>query len=365
MSPKPNDAPILINHVADTYRGYPGETLTFFTRVCIQQPVSKVKVQITVPAGAILEDFSALPSCDEVSVWTESEIGPNHVEWQMDQELQTDTVLEYQTRATLAHRKVFKPEFDSVSIESHANITVITSNGTSFSTQASVNVEASFKGQYTQHLPTIYQSDDLMGRFLMLFESFWSPIEKQTDTIPLYFDPQITPDGFLPWLASWFDLLLDRNLSEKQRRILVQSAFSLYRKRGTKQGLQEYLEIYTGGHARIIEHRGNNFRLGTQARIGTGLALGTENQPHTFTVYLRLPAMSLDSEEQNIRHRRIETLIETEKPAHTGYTLHIEESDQAVTPPTSLKPKNIDKRKDSERERKGPDSQLPQQKDQP
>ncbi len=338
MSPKANNTPVVVDHITDVNRVYPGETLTFFTRVCIQHPISAMKVQIIVPTGAILEDFAAQPECNEVSVWTESEVGPNHIEWKIDQELQTGAILEYQAHATLAHKKVFKPEFDSISIESRANVIVTTPNGADFSTQASVNVEVSFKGRYTHNLPPIYHSDDLMGRFLMLFESFWGPIEKQTNAIPLYFDPLLTPNEFLPWLASWFDLFLDENLSEKQKRDLVQSAFSLYRKRGTKQGLQEYLEIYTGGHARIIEHRGNNFRLGAQARMGTGLALGTENQPHTFSVFLQLPTISSDSRDPNIQYRRIETIIETEKPAHTGYILHVEESDQAVTPPISLKP---------------------------
>lgn len=326
-SPKSNDIPILINHVADAYRRYPGETLVFFTHICVQQVVSKVKVQVTVPEGMILEDFLATPNCREVSVWTESELGPNHLEWQIDQELQVGTVLEYQTRATIAHRKPPSPELYNTTMESYAKVTAVIQNGDTFSTQESVSIGIFFSGQYTQYLPALYQSDDLMRRFLMLFESFWGPIDRQTNTIPMYFDPQITPSDFLPWLASWFDLLLDKNLSEKQRRNLVQSAFSLYRKRGTKLGLQEYLEIYTGGRARIIEHRGNNFRLGAQARIGTGLALGTENRPHTFTVYLHLPSIPPDSESRNIQYHKIETLIETEKPAHTGYTLHIQESD--------------------------------------
>ncbi|MBN2007538.1 MAG: hypothetical protein JXA21_29600 [Anaerolineae bacterium] len=341
-NPKPKEDPILIDHVVDAYRSYPGETRFFFTRVRIQQDVSKVKIQITVPEGLILEDFLSTPECNEVSVWTESEVGPNHLEWQVNQKLQAGAVLEYQARVTITHKNIFKPEFDSVVVESRARATAVTQNGDDFTAQGIVSIEVSFQGQYIQYLPALYQSDDFMGRFLMLFESFLAPIDKQTDTLPMYFDPQMTPSEFLPWLASWFNLLLDDNLSEKQRRDLVQWAFLLYRKRGTKQGLQTYLEIYTRGQAKITEHRGNNFRLGSQARMGTGLALGTENRPHTFTVNLHLPAASLSKEERNIQYRKIETLIETEKPAHTGYILHIEESDQAVTPPTSIKSKIFD-----------------------
>jgi len=192
-----------------------------------------------------------------------------------------------------------------------------------------VTVLVSAKGRYIRHLPRMYlEQDELMGRFLMLFESFWGPIEQQIDNLYDYFDPLLTPARLLPWLAGWVDLTLDERWPEAQRRRLLRSAVSLYRKRGTRRGLQEYLEIYTGGRVKITEHSASNFRLGPEARLGLGVALGTVNLPHTFTVTVFLPAGDARMEtraRQAADHRRIiEAIIEAEKPAHTSYNLRVE-----------------------------------------
>jgi phage tail-like protein len=185
----------------------------------------------------------------------------------------------------------------------------------------SVVVAVFAQGGYLEYLPALYHRDELMGRFLMLFESFWSPIAGQIDQLPLYFDPRMTPPDFLPWLASWLDLALDERWPEERRRLLLRSAAALYRKRGTRQGLQRYLEIYTGEKAEIVEHRANNLRLGEQARLGPGVALGVANVPHTFTVVLSLPD---DGAEKAECLHMIEAIIEAEKPAHTSYTVRVE-----------------------------------------
>ena len=78
-------------------------------------------------------------------------------------------------------------------------------------------------------------------------------------------------------------------------------------------------------------HGANNFRLGSQARLGLGVALGTLNMPHTFTVTAFLPAAELAgltaaerARRDADRRRMIETIIEAEKPAHTSYNLRLE-----------------------------------------
>jgi phage tail-like protein len=167
-----------------------------------------------------------------------------------------------------------------------------------------------------------------MGRFLMLFESFWGPIDEQIGQIPAYLDPKMTPPDFLPWLASWFSMVLDEHCSEAQQRELIRRATSLYRMRGTQRGLKEYLEAYTGDRVEVVEHRSNNFVLGPEGRLGPGIALGKDNRPHTFTVIL--PAwQDVSDDEENARQETeriaaIKRIIDAEKPAHTGYKLRIE-----------------------------------------
>jgi phage tail-like protein len=187
----------------------------------------------------------------------------------------------------------------------------------------SVSIAVAAKGRYLQHLPAIYQeSDEFMGRFLMLFESFWAPIVERIDVLPHYFDARTVPPDLLPWLASWVNLVLDERWPEAKRRRLLQSAVSLYRRRGTKAGLQDYLEIYSDVRPRILEQGGQNFRLGPGARLGRDMALGTTNQPHTFQVVLPLPAaVAADPRQAEEQRRIIAAIIAAEKPAHTAYTL--------------------------------------------
>jgi phage tail-like protein len=193
---------------------------------------------------------------------------------------------------------------------------------------AEIALEVLAKGRWLRYLPSIYEEDELMGRLVMLFESFWSPIEQQIDEVPAYFDSGLAPPQFLPWLASWLNLTLDENWPEAKRRRLLRSAASLFRRRGTKAALLEYLEIYTGVHAQITEYRAVDLRLGPDARLGPRVALGRGNVPGVFTVQLRLPAIDAVDPRERARLEAerlhvIESIIEAEKPAHTSYRLQI------------------------------------------
>jgi P2-related tail formation protein len=126
---------------------------------------------------------------------------------------------------------------------------------------------------------------------------------------------------------------------EKQRRLLS-SIIWLYRKRGTKHALQEYLEILTGHPVEIVERRAKDFRLGATARLGVGIALGSGNVPHTFAVHVQLDPIrrpeGMDEEgwaqekerREGERRQLIEQLIASEKPAHTLYTVDFEVLDE-------------------------------------
>jgi hypothetical protein len=128
---------------------------------------------------------------------------------------------------------------------------------------------------------------------------------------------------------------LDEHWSETQQRELLNSVMWLYRRRGTRIAMQRYLEIFTQRPVEILEKRAKNLALGPKARLGVGVALGTGNKPHTFTVKLQLPAIApppgLDEEAaarevarlEKQRLALIERMINAEKPAHTSYRREI------------------------------------------
>lgn len=164
------------------------------------------------------------------------------------------------------------------------------------------------QSSYLAYLPPLYQDDDFLGRFLLIFESILDPLDRTIDGINYYFDPQLVPEPLLPWLASWVDLVLNDKWPVERRRMLIQSAAELYRWRGTRRGLREYLRIYSGVEP-VIEEPG-------QTRKGSGEPLPA----HVFRVILDVP------DPDGIDPELVEAIIEAQKPAHTGYELEIRQA---------------------------------------
>ncbi len=153
------------------------------------------------------------------------------------------------------------------------------------------------ESRYLQFLPSLYQGQDFLGRFLLIFEAVWEPLEQRQDHISRYFDPATAPASFLPWFASWFDLIVEAELDEPQLRLLAGSAAELVRWRGTTYGLSRLIEIVVGVTPVISPH---------------------PEQPFCFQVVLYQPAGQSPLPEALIKQ-----LIERHKPAHAGYTLDI------------------------------------------
>jgi phage tail-like protein len=319
-------APLLVAHVAEFNRRYPGEPLTLFTRVDVLTALPGFVVRISLPRQLALVGSSASNDQGEASVLLV--VGDDqYLRWTVAQAVQPGDRFEFELTT-----RVGAVRQDRV-LESEAVVTVALPDGAEYSASETAAVSIESKGAYLRFLPGIYaEQDEFMARYLMLFESFWGPIEQQIETLPFYVDPEFTPAQLLPWLATWVDLTLDERWPEEKRRRLLSMAVALYRKRGTRLGLQEYLEIYTGAKVRVTEHGAHNFRLGAQARLGPGVALGTINKPHTFTVTAYLPpepgeAYASPQEHARLetqRRRMLEAIIEAEKPAHTSYTLRVE-----------------------------------------
>ncbi len=179
------------------------------------------------------------------------------------------------------------------------------------------------KSKTLEFLPEIYFNDDFTSRFLMLFESFWHPISKQIDQVEYYFDPDMTPPEFVPWLASWLGLSVDPTLPIERVRTLLKNAMMLYQYRGTYAALKKYLEIYTGGEVEIEEQRARNFVLGPDSALGVDIALGGDNMPNSIIVNLRLPESELERNQYSpeMYHRKLNEVIRTMVPAHTSIRL--------------------------------------------
>jgi phage tail-like protein len=315
--------PLAIAHVASAVCCYPGDTVTYFTRVDVREPLAGFTLRISLPEGLLLGATQASANHDGSLPQLVFVDEARYLIWKLNREMQPGERLEYQFDATVAPTEKDQ-EFSTRAVVA---ATTRSDGGEPSVFQAeTVTVAVLAKSRYLKYLPALYtEQDELMGRFLMLFESFWGPIEERIDNIHYYFDPKMAPNDLLPWLATWVDLVLDEHWPDEKRRRLLSAMVPLYRQRGTRRGLQAYLAIYTGQQARITEHRAHNFVLGQITHLGPSAALGKHNISYTFDVFLQLPPA--ENEGQRLeRRRKIEAIIESEKPAHTAYTLNIEET---------------------------------------
>jgi phage tail-like protein len=177
-----------------------------------------------------------------------------------------------------------------------------------------------FMDSYLEYLPPLFRDDEFMGQFIRIFEDLMKPLENAVNNLELFFDPLLTPEPVLPWLAFWVDLALSPDWPLERRRELVKSAAMLYRWRGTRKGLSEYLRIYTGSVPEISEYI-PGMSLGEDNRLGENTRLGSSGTGHHFVVFLDLG--SRDEVDINT----VRAIIDSQKPAHTSYALQVSRHD--------------------------------------
>ena len=192
------------------------------------------------------------------------------------------------------------------------------------------------KRSYLQYLPQIFQMDSAMGNsflreYLWIFQHIFDSIDEKLSKGHEYFDPRHTPSEMLPWLASWVALSLDVDWPELNKRKLIRNAAQKYRNRGTRQSLEEMLEIFVGTAPKIDENSWPypGFRIGITSTMGEdSMILPPLHLDHCFVVHVPQPVDEI-SEEMVVK---IHNIINMEKPAHTNYCLQFYSDDNRPTP---------------------------------
>ena len=125
-------------------------------------------------------------------------------------------------------------------------------------------------------------SDIFHPRFSFLFDdaekSFLPPLKDNEKTLfKNYFgqdkDTDEFLDEFLRWLAGWTALVLKDDWELKKKREIIARIIPIYRMRGTKRGLEEYLRIYVGKRINIIGDA-EEFQVGTTSYVGKKTRVG-------------------------------------------------------------------------------------------
>jgi len=180
-------------------------------------------------------------------------------------------------------------------------------------------------------LPGIYQdadeeNADFLRRFLLISAHLTSSVEENLEFVHELFDPRITDEKWLPWLASWLAMPLLEGWDEEKRREIIQRTPELYRKRGTAEGLKLALRLFADVKAEI--HEGEwpypGLVIGRSSTIGKDTVLSPPVfASQCFTVELPDRKDEISRE----RLRTVQALVETEKPAHAHYALVFERTE--------------------------------------
>lgn len=101
---------------------------------------------------------------------------------------------------------------------------------------------------YIRYLPEIYRemSDrtSFLSHFLSIFESVFLDVEGGIKQRRNYFDPEEIPIDYLDWLNEWLAVEMGDGWPERARRDLLMRLPDLYRKRGTRDGVVELIDLY-------------------------------------------------------------------------------------------------------------------------
>ena len=192
------------------------------------------------------------------------------------------------------------------------------------------------------------QSREFLERFLSIFESIFYEIDFKVEHLGRFFDSLGAPPEFLSWLGYWLSITWDENFSEKMRRLYIRRAILLYKKRGTKEGLEEAIALflYTKKHPEeSLEDIIANFKQEKpyivenfnarripedkkcmpclkvkdlyfppfDAKTTTDVLFGND----LFSFFVLLPDANMDEDTINT----VKRIIEEQKPAHTCYCL--------------------------------------------
>lgn len=159
-------------------------------------------------------------------------------------------------------------------------------------------------------MPAIFQDDAFTMRWTEGLDEVLAPVPAVLDCIEAYFDPLLSPEDFLAWLAGWCGMTLDENWPLARRRAVVSAAPELYRERGTLAGLRRHIELVTGGRVEVTDNGG-----ATWSATPGDPAAGPEGPTVTVRVWVTDPA------EVNVR--ALDALISAIKPAHVMHRLEV------------------------------------------
>ncbi len=165
---------------------------------------------------------------------------------------------------------------------------------------------------------------NVLGNTLALSPALQAPAAKGSEIV------RVVPEGgaldALEWLAGWIGLALRPGRGERWNRDLVRRAGRIWPVRGTREGVEAFLDAYLRGEASTdVFDPSNPLQVGLVSTVGVDTII-CGGEPWSFWVDLHAEprSMRLHTPEgmEEMVHAAHEALLR-EKPAHATYTLRV------------------------------------------
>ena len=111
-------------------------------------------------------------------------------------------------------------------------------------------------GWLVAQLPRVLSEDDLVVRFVGALEEMAAEARAPLDAIDVLVDVDLAPAPFVRWLGSWIGVPVEEGLPQRRQREVVRVAGRQFPWRGTRRGLRELIEAYTGHPVRVEDSGG-------------------------------------------------------------------------------------------------------------
>ncbi|MEU0523774.1 phage tail protein [Streptomyces niveus] len=159
-------------------------------------------------------------------------------------------------------------------------------------------------------LPAVYLEQDFLRRFLGALDEVLAPVLLTLDNVPAYLNHRTAPDDFLDWLASWVAVEPHEDSPTDHRRTAVRGAVARHARRGTLGGLAEAVRLETGTEPEIVESGGTAWSTSPNTPL-----------PGSAVPWVTIRVRA--AEGRPLDRVRLEELIDTEVPAHVGFSLEL------------------------------------------
>lgn len=167
-------------------------------------------------------------------------------------------------------------------------------------------------------LPPALQEDEFCQRFVSAFDEVVTPAYYALDCWDAYLDPNVAPEDFVEWLATWVGVEIDETWTMERRRQLIQDAVVLYRIRGTAAGLGAHIKLYCGVTPEIEESGACEYSQ-------------TADSPMPGSAQPRLVVRLRVDDPAAVKQTTVSRIVGTARPAHIPYQVEILVGEKTVS----------------------------------